>query len=51
VNRRAETEIQSMSQRMSLLMDKMEDMENLVRQAVDPEDEKKPHHGESEAGV
>jgi len=34
VNRKAETEIQSMSQRMGLLMEKMEDMEKLVRQSV-----------------
>ena len=32
VNRRAETEIQSISHRMSLLMDKVEDVEVLVRQ-------------------
>jgi uncharacterized membrane protein len=33
VNRRAETEIQSLSYRMSLLMDKMEDVEGMVRQS------------------
>jgi len=48
VNRRAETEIQSMSQRMSLLMDKMEDMEKLVRQSAHWEDGKEPHHGGKE---
>ena len=37
VNRRAETEIQSMSQRLCLLVDKLEDMENLMRQSVGPE--------------
>ncbi len=36
VNRRAESEIQSLSQRLSLLTDKMSDVEDLVRQAVDP---------------
>jgi uncharacterized membrane protein len=51
VNRRAETEIQSMSQRMSQLMDKMEDMENMVRQSVRWEDGKEPDHGGSKAGV
>ena len=33
VNRRAETEIQALSHRMSMLMEKMEDMEDAVRQA------------------
>ena len=33
VNRRAETEIQSLSHRLSLLMDKLEDVEDLVREA------------------
>ena len=37
VNRRAETEIQSLSHRISLLMDKVEDVEDLVRKAVNPE--------------
>jgi len=36
VNRRAETEIQSLSHRLSLLMDKMEDMEGMVRRATSP---------------
>jgi len=34
VNRRAETEIQSLSHRLSLLLDKMEDVDRLVRQTV-----------------
>jgi len=34
VNRRAESEIQSLSHRLSLLMDKMGDIEDLVRQPV-----------------
>jgi uncharacterized membrane protein len=36
VNRRAETEIQSLSKRLSLLLDKMEDVEGVVRQATRP---------------
>ena len=36
VNRRAETEIQSLSHRLSLLMDKMEDMEGMVRRPTSP---------------
>jgi CRP/FNR family transcriptional regulator, cyclic AMP receptor protein len=36
VNRRAETEIQSLSQRLSVLMDKMEDMEDAMRQTTSP---------------
>jgi uncharacterized membrane protein len=36
VNRRAESEIQSLSQRVSLLLDKVEDVEELVRQAASP---------------
>jgi CRP/FNR family cyclic AMP-dependent transcriptional regulator len=51
VNRKAETEIQSMSQRLGMLVDKMEDMENMVRQSVRWEDGKEPQHGGSEAGV
>jgi len=34
VNRRAESEIQSLSHRLSLLMDKMEDVEVMVRQTA-----------------
>jgi uncharacterized membrane protein len=36
VNRRAETEIQSISHRMSLLMDKVEDVEDALRKALNP---------------
>jgi CRP/FNR family cyclic AMP-dependent transcriptional regulator len=36
VNRRAESEIQSLSHRLSLLIDKVEDVEEVVRQAVGP---------------
>jgi uncharacterized membrane protein len=36
VNRRAETEIHSLSHRLSVLMDKMEDVQDTVRQAVGP---------------
>jgi uncharacterized membrane protein len=35
-NRRAETEIQSLSQRLSLLMDKVEDVEDLIRKTPTP---------------
>ena len=36
VNRRAETEIQSISHRMSLLMDKVEDVEDSLRKVLNP---------------
>ncbi len=36
VNRRAESEIQSLSHRLSLVMDKVGDVEDLVRKAVSP---------------
>jgi uncharacterized membrane protein len=36
VNRRAESEIQSLSHRLSLLMDKVGDVEDAVRQAIHP---------------
>ena len=39
VNRRAETEIQSLSHRLSVLMDKMEDVEDVVRQATNQKTE------------
>jgi CRP/FNR family cyclic AMP-dependent transcriptional regulator len=35
-NRRAETEIQSLSQRLSLLMEKVEDVEDLIRKTPTP---------------
>ncbi len=36
VNKRAESEIQSLSHRLTLLMDKVQDVEDVVRQAVSP---------------
>src|SRR5262249_12723834 len=42
VNRRAEAEIQSLSHRLSLLMDKVDDVEDVVRQAMAPA--AKPNH-------
>jgi uncharacterized membrane protein len=36
VNRRAENEIQSISHRMSLLMDKVEDVEDSLRKVLNP---------------
>jgi hypothetical protein len=36
VNRRAESEIQSLSQRLNLLVDKVQDVEDAVRQAITP---------------
>jgi uncharacterized membrane protein len=51
VNRRAETEIQSISHRMSLLMDKVEDVEDALRKALNPpvsmEPNSNPQKGES----
>jgi CRP/FNR family transcriptional regulator, cyclic AMP receptor protein len=44
VNRRAETEIQSISQRLNMLMDKVEDVEETARRAVSPK-------AEAEAGA
>jgi uncharacterized membrane protein len=49
VNRRAETEIQSLSNRLSLLLDKLEDVEGIVRKAVNPGAETPRHSGASEA--
>jgi uncharacterized membrane protein len=49
VNRRAETEIQSLSHRLSVLMDKMEDVEETVRQAASQKPEAETHSGASEA--
>jgi uncharacterized membrane protein len=36
VNRRAESEIQSLSQRLNLLVDKVQDVEDVVRHGVSP---------------
>jgi len=49
VNRRAETEIQSLLHRLSLLMDKMADVEDVVRHAVSPGARTERHSGASEA--
>jgi uncharacterized membrane protein len=49
VNRRAETEIQSLSHRLSMLLDKMEDVECVVRQAASPKARTEPENGASEA--
>jgi phosphoserine aminotransferase len=38
VNRRAESEIQTLSHRMSLLMDKVEDVEDSLRKVLNPPD-------------
>jgi uncharacterized membrane protein len=48
VNRRAETEIQSLSHRMSLLLDKMEDVEDLMRQTAPPDENNNPGSGANE---
>jgi uncharacterized membrane protein len=48
VNRRSETEIQSLSQRLSLLLDKMEDVECAVRQATAPKAGVEPPQSKSE---
>jgi uncharacterized membrane protein len=48
VNRRAETEIQSLSHRLSVLMDKMEDVEETVRQTASPGAKMQPHNGANE---
>jgi uncharacterized membrane protein len=49
VNRRAETEIQSLSNRLSLLLDKLEDVEGIVRKAVNPGAGTERHNVASEA--
>jgi uncharacterized membrane protein len=45
VNRRSETEIQSLSQSLRILMDKMEDVEDAVRKTTSLEAETQPHDG------
>jgi uncharacterized membrane protein len=50
VNLRAETEIQSLSHRMSLLLDKIEDVENLVRESSHPQSEAGPQSKTTETG-
>jgi uncharacterized membrane protein len=49
VNRRSETEIQSLSHGLSILMDKMEDVEDAVRKAVNSEAGNEPCSGTNEA--
>jgi len=51
VNRRAEAEIQTLSHRLSLLVDKMEDVEEIVRKAVSPETKLASNTGTSQAGA
>jgi uncharacterized membrane protein len=51
VNRRAEAEIQTLSHRLSLLMDKMEDVEDVVRSAVSPETKPASQPGPSPTGA
>ena len=49
VNRRAETEIQSLSHRLILLMDKMEDVEDVLRRTVSPKASTDLHNDANEA--
>jgi CRP/FNR family cyclic AMP-dependent transcriptional regulator len=49
VNRRAETEIQSLSHRLSLLMDKMQDVEDVLRRTASPHVTDERHNEASEA--
>jgi CRP/FNR family cyclic AMP-dependent transcriptional regulator len=49
VNRRAEAEIKSLSQQLRILIDKAEDVEDLVRQATSPKAATEPCSGASEA--
>jgi uncharacterized membrane protein len=49
VNRRAEAEIKSLSQQLRILIDKAEDVEDLVRQAASPKAATEPCSGASEA--
>ena len=48
VNRRAETEIQSLSHRLSLLMDKMESVEDVLRRTTSPKASTNLHNGASD---
>jgi len=52
VNLRAETEIQALSHRMSLLLDKIEDVESLVRESshLQAETETQSNAAETERG-
>jgi len=49
VNRRAETEIQSLAHRLNMLMDKVEDVEELVRSGKTPTPAVDAHNGTVEA--
>jgi uncharacterized membrane protein len=51
VNRRAEAEIQTLSHRLSQLVDKMEDVEDLVRKAVSPETKLASNTGTGQTGA
>ncbi len=50
VNRRAETEIQSLSQQLNLLLDKVEDVENAVRKVVSSPGSIDPRNAAGETG-
>ena len=49
VNRRAETEIQSLSHRLSLMMEKMEDMEDVLRRMAGPKVREGPYNEPNES--
>ncbi len=49
VNRRAESEIQGLSHRMSLMMDKIEDVEQVMRQALNTKANGEPHNAAGQA--
>ena len=49
VNRRAETEIQALSHRLSLLMDKMQDVEDVLRRTASPKVRDEPQNEANEA--
>jgi len=51
VNRRAEAEIQTLSHRLSLLMDKMEDVEDVVRKSVSPQTKLTSDTGTGQSGA
>lgn len=48
VNRRAETEIHALSHRMSQMLDKLEDVEGVMRQAMNREAKTEPRNGATE---
>jgi uncharacterized membrane protein len=51
VNRRAETEIHTLSHRLGVLMDKMEDVQDTVRQTVGPKAGTKTHQDTDKAAL